>query len=101
MLQGEETIPKVGVSLPISCLKKLISTGGMKVYYTRPDSQKAWVGCLTLSEKTCYLGFSVEDSNFIIKVMMDKCEILFASNSKKASHCETSSIANFQEMQLI
>lgn len=73
----------------------------MKVYHGRSDSQNAQAGYLTLSEKRCYLNFNVEDSNFHIKKVMDKYEILFANNSKTAPDWERSGIVSFQEMQLI
>lgn len=82
MMQEKETIPKVAVTLAILSLRKLLSTGRMKVYHTRSGSQKGWTGCLILSEKRCV---SVEDSNFIIKAMMGKYEIWFVSNSKTSS----------------
>jgi len=81
--------------------RKLINTDRMKVYHRRSDGQNAQADYLTLSEKRCYLSFSVEDSNFLINKVMDKYEILFASNSKTAPDCERSGIVSFQETQLI
>lgn len=102
MLQEEETIPKVGVTLPIPFLMENSSRAAGWRYITQDQTVRKHEQAIWPSQRRDATSISVlEDSNFIIKKMMDKYEFLFASNSKAASYCERSGTVSFQEMRLI